>query len=105
MREIDLSDCPPEFQTAYIAHTSAWKQKLQVAYELKAFDNNYNSFAGFVVAFLRGFTCDFGIMSEVSRAAEKIREHDIEAENAISSTWNDVLKVAAKYDVDVSKYR
>ncbi len=105
MKNIDLSKCPPEFQAAYIAHSIAWAKKYDIACEIKMFDEKYNSFSGFFSAFLRGLVFDFGSVKEAEEAYQQILNHDREVSAEINSTWNEVLKVAAKYDVDVSKYK
>lgn len=105
MRIIDLSDCPSEFQIAYVAHVGAWQKQLIVAKEIKTFDDRYNSFSGFFEAFLRGMVFDFGISKECAEELRIIKEHESEALNAISSTWNKVLAVAIKYGVNVTKYQ
>lgn len=105
MRKIDLNDCPTEFQTAYIAHTGAWEKRLIVAQEIKAYDDRYNSFGGFFEAFLRGFFGDFDMPAEAAEELQRIKAWDSEATDAINSTWNEVLAVAVKYNVDVTKYK
>lgn len=105
MRSIDLSNCPPKFQAAYIAHISAWEQQNKVAGEIKAFDDRYNSVNGAFEAFIRGLVFDFGILGESNTAWQTIGEHQKQASQAISSTWHEVLRIAAEYDVDVSKYK
>lgn len=103
MRKIDLSDCPTEFQAAYIAHTDAWEKRLLVAQKIKAYDDRCN-----FEAFLRDFSGVSGTPAEAAEAAEElqiIKAWDSKVTDAINSTWNEVLAVAVKYNVDVTKYK
>ena len=105
MKSIDLRKCPSRFQVAYIAHTRAWCQKFEVARKAKSLKEKNNSFATFFESFLRGMTLDFGILKELREEVNALERELNNADRAISSTWHEVLKIAAEYNVDLSKYR
>ena len=84
MQKIDLSQCPPEFQTAFIDHISAWQQKLRVTRESFIF-------------------CIPGLIVDPIPGALEYAVN--EAFNNIITTWNKVLQIAIKYGVNVSKYK
>ena len=105
MRAIDLSQCPADFQAAYIEHIGAWTSVNDLLSDMKRFQNKYDSFGACVEAFLRGMFFDFGMIGEMEAEKQRINQRASQVSDAIKSTFYKTLHIAAKYGVDVSKYK
>ncbi len=83
MRRIDLSGCPPDFQKAFRDHIQAWAEM-----ESLTLTNS-----GFNIVFKSALT--FG-----AAAGDAYFRID-SAEQRITSTWHEVLRIAGQYGAEI----
>ena len=109
MRSMNLSSCPAEFQKAYQRHTDAWRNAIPVLQAAEKQNGWGNILTSAVIGFVGGYTGNFGLVAdkmasdvnasgELNQAASKVDEE-------IKSTFNNVLKIAQCYGVDVTPYK
>lgn len=97
MRAIDISQCPTDFQQAYIAHIGAWEKMLLVEWEARQWKERYDSDDAMVEAFLRGLVFDFGIIGESEEARNRVLAMYQKASQDIQSTFSRVQQIAVGY--------
>ncbi len=88
MRQIDLSDCPPEFREAYIRHIQAWE----------SFASEHG-IEGFFKALLTGVL--IALTSNPTPLVAYIAEQKGISQD-INDTWKEVEAIAARYNVRTS---
>lgn len=80
MRRIDLSGCPEDFKTAYIAHTEAWVNLQTVA-------GRNSGMNGFIKGFFNPLSVG------------DVYHENVESQEQVKSTWNAVLLSAQRHGV------
>jgi hypothetical protein len=81
LRQIDLSDCPPDFELAFIQHIQAWEAMQREV------DNN-TGLNGFINGYFGGGPSVLGSMNATESAERRLQE-----------SWFEVERVALKYGV------
>jgi hypothetical protein len=100
MRQVDLSDCPPEFREAYSHHIHAWEEAAQVQLAKAKLDNDEDSAA--VAGILASvFDADATPWSDHVQAVNRVNQLQAQAHDDIQSTWQGVEDVARKYGVQI----
>lgn len=97
MRSIDISQCPSDFQQAYVAHIGAWEEKSLAENEAIQWSKRYNSDNAKTEAFMRGLVNDFGIIGESNKERDRIRAMNQKAWQSINSTFTRVEQIAVGY--------
>ena len=99
MKAIDLSNCPSDFNQAYVVHIGAWEGMRLVESEASKWSERYDSGGAFVSAFIRGMVCDFGMVKESEEAKSRILEMNQRASDDIRRTFTEVKRIAVGYGV------
>ena len=86
LESLDMSDCPADFRVAYREHMRAWRQMEGAIREIPD-------------SFLEGVWQGFlnGLSGESDGGASRLRGDLRNAINGVTSTWNNVEQVGAKY--------
>ena len=94
MKRIDLSGCPPEFSSAYLAHARAWENLAEV---IQGHPNIPTGMEGLVAGFINGLAGDpTGGAFEVTGQIRTWQEHTALAYGEVKSTWNTVEDIAVR---------
>ena len=100
MRQVDLSDCPPEFREAYSHHIHAWQEAAQVQLAKTELDNDEGpAVVEGVLATV--FDLDASPWSDHVQAENQVSQLQAKARGDIQSTWQEVEDVARKYGVQM----
>lgn len=96
MRQVDISDCPQEFRTAYMNHIHAWDEAAAVAQAKAKLDHDEDA-AAFAGALASLFNSDATPWSDHLRAEQEAERLTAVASKDIASTWQEIENLAGKY--------
>lgn len=96
MRNVDMSNCPPDFREAYMKHIHAWEQEAAV-YEAKMKLDNDEDGAAVAGVLATLFDSDATPWSDHVQAEQKIKSLAASASEQVSSTWRDIETIASRY--------
>ena len=108
MRSINLSDCPEDFQDAYLRHIEAWSKAIPLIEAAEEMNGSENLLKNIIIGFVGGYTGQFHlvadkIMSDINTCNDlKAAVQLVDAE--IKNTFHEVLRIAQKYKVDTTTY-
>lgn len=105
MTEISLKGCPQDFSSAYLKHINAWRRAVLFEQKLEQIGAEWNSPSTAIEAFIRGLVLDSGLLEEQRTVMNNLRNEAQSIDYEISTTYDDCLSIALKYDVDISKYK
>lgn len=104
MRSIDLSGCPSDFKSAYVAHIHAWELMAQVESEAAAHRAENEVGAVMVESFIRGFLGDpFGKVNELTAAEDQLQRNAQSAGQQIRDTFHRVEEIAVAHGANLPK--
>lgn len=100
MRNVDLSDCPEDFRTAYSHHIHAWEEAAVVQQAKTKLDNEEDGAAlGGLLAAM--FGSDDTPWADHQQAEQEVSQLSRKANGDIHSTWHEVEDAARKYGVQM----
>jgi hypothetical protein len=106
MRAIDLSNCPADFQDAYIAHTQDWERLANWEQQAIGFNKNYVSGGAMVESMVRGFLGDpFGKTNEGFAEQNRLQAIHQQLNTEIQRSFQQVELVARKHGVALPSKR
>ena len=98
MRAIDLSHCPNDFKSAYLAHIHAWESVAQAQQKAAAFEANNPAGGVLIESFIRGFLGDpMGKANEMNAGQSELRRRFQAASDEVKATFNHVEEVAVAH--------
>lgn len=104
MRFIDLSGCPTEFKSAYLAHIHAWESMAVVEQQLTELAAHAGSADAMVESLLRGFLGDpFGKANETIAAGNRLQQEYQTARKQVRSTFQRVEQIAVAHGANVAR--
>lgn len=108
MRSINLSDCPPDFQSAYRDHIDAWESAIPILQQAEEQNGWGNILKNIIVGFVSGYTGHFelmagSILSDLN-ASDELKAAAEGVDKEIQSSFLNVLQVAQKYKVNTIPY-
>jgi hypothetical protein len=100
MRQVDLTDCPPEFREAYSHHIHAWQEAVQVQLAKTELDKDEDAAAveGILATV---FDLDATPWGDHVQAENQVQQLQAKANGDIESTWQEVEDVGRKYGVQM----
>lgn len=105
MRAIDLTGCPNDFKSAYLAHIHAWELMVDVEREAAAFKADSESGAALVESFIRGFLGDpFGKVNEISAAQNQLQKNFQTASQQVRDSFHRVEELAVSHGANLPKH-
>ena len=94
MKQIDVSGCPPEFSSAYLAHARAWENLAEI---IQGHPNIPTAMEGLIGGFLNGLAGDpTGGAFEVQAQIRNWQQRAALAYGEVKSTWNTVEDIAVR---------
>ncbi len=104
MRAIDLTGCPNDFKSAYVAHIHAWELMADVQREAAAHRADSESGSAMVEALIRGFMGDpFGKANEFATAENQLQRSYQTARQQIRATFQRVEELAVTHGANLPK--
>lgn len=104
MRAIDLTGCPNDFRSAYVAHIHAWELMADVQREAAAHRADSESGSAMVEALIRGFMGDpFGKANEIVTAENQLQRNYQTALQQIRATFHRVEELAVTHGANLPK--
>jgi hypothetical protein len=100
MRKVDLSGCPSDFNVAYVKYIEAWEQAAKIQKAKTELDNDSDAAAA-AGALATLFGSDETPWSDHVQAEARIGEMTQDANDQISSDWDSIEQIAAKYGAQV----
>jgi len=104
MRAIDLTGCPNDFKSAYVAHIHAWELMADVQRDAVAHRADSESGSAMVEALIRGFMGDpFGKANEIVTAENQLQRSYQTALQQIRATFHRVEELAVTHGANLPK--
>jgi hypothetical protein len=104
MRAIDLTGCPNDFKSAYVAHIHAWELMADVQREAAAHRADSESGSAMVESLIRGFMGDpFGKANEIVTAENQLQRSYQTALQQIRATFQRVEELAVTHGANLPK--
>lgn len=101
MRNIDLSECPEDFRTAYRKHIEAWDKTVPLCRRIEDFSGWGNKLKAFLAGLAAGLTGRHELVAsnflENLSENESIKQEARKIEDEIKTTWITVVEVANSY--------
>ncbi|MBO7327906.1 MAG: hypothetical protein J6W00_03950 [Lentisphaeria bacterium] len=106
MQNINIANCPEDFQRAYIARYQAWEKMADFEeVDMAIYRRQYTSWLIFMEAMARSaLTFDFSIFTEEREAARKLGDKYTSIWGDIRKTLDEAFLISRKYGIDTSSY-